>query len=222
MKKTASLRLLVALSMAAVAGPAVAGAQQTNRRSRGGAVVEGGAKDEVELACDLLELRPGMVVAEVGAGSGSFALQLAEHVRPGGHVYVNELGDPSVSAIKRRIAAAGVDDVEAVKGDVDDTNLPEGQIDALMMRRVYHMMTDPGSMNRSFFRALKPGGRMLIIEGYPQNGRNAPGVPANRSGMGIDSRIAIDEVEAVGFELVRVVDPWPNVGYAMLFRKPAV
>lgn len=219
MKIGTSSPLLVALSMGILAVPVVAQAQRSMRRGRHSAM-RGGSDSEVESAAEALQLQPGMVVAEIGAGSGLFALRLAEYVRPEGRVYANDLGARQVSGIRRRIAEAGVEDVVAVRGAVDDANLPDGGIDALTMRMVYHMMTDPESMNRSFFRALRPGGRMLIIEGYPKNGPNAEGVPANRSGMGIDSTIAIAEVESAGFELVRVIERWPNVGYAMVFRKP--
>lgn len=185
-----------------------------------GATARAGMSAEVDLAARALALTPGMVVAEIGAGSGRFALQLAEFVRPGGRVYVNDLGRRQIQAIEQRIANAGVDDVIAVQGAVDDTNLPAGEMDALTMRMVYHMMTDPEPMDRSFFRALKPGGTMLVIEGYPKNGPNARGVPANRSGMGIDPQIAIDEITGAGFEFVKTIDPWPSIGYAMVFRKP--
>lgn len=177
--------------------------------------------NEVELIAEALALEPGMVLAEVGAGNGRFSVRLADYVGPAGRVYANELGDRRIRGIEQMIAQSGVENVIAVEGAVDDTNLPEGEIDALTMRMVYHMMTDPEPMNRSFFRALKPGGTMLIIDGYPKNGRNAPGVPANRSGMGIDPDITIDEVTSAGFEFVRLIEQWPNVGYALVFRKPA-
>jgi predicted methyltransferase len=76
-------------------------------------------------------------------------------------------------------------------------------------------------MAKSFFRALKPGGVLLILEGDPQpRGRNAPGVPANRAGMGIDQQIVMDELTAVGFEFVRRVPDWVGSDYALVFCKP--
>jgi SAM-dependent methyltransferase len=179
------------------------------------------ATNEVDLVAEVLDLQPGMVFAEIGAGNGRFSVRLADYVGPEGRVYANELGERRIRGIERMIEQAGTENVVAVAGEVDDTNLPEGEIDALMMRMVYHMMTDPEPMNRSFFRALKPSGTMLIIDGYPKSGPDAPGVPENRSGMGIDPDITIEEVTSAGFEYVRLIERWPNVGYALVFRKPA-
>ena len=78
-------------------------------------------------------------------------------------------------------------------------------------------------MANSFFRSLKPGGMLLIMEGDPQPGRsNAKGVPANRAGMGIDPQIVIDELSAAGFVFDRRVPDWVGSDYALLFRKPAL
>ena len=109
----------------------------------------------------------------------------------------------------------------AVQGAVDDINLPDDCCDAMMMRMVYHMLTDPEPMARSFYRALKPGGVLAILEGDPEPGDdNARGVPANRAGMGIDLRIVVDELAVAGFELDREIPDWTGADYALVFRKP--
>lgn len=176
---------------------------------------------EIELAVGALGLEPGKTVAEIGAGDARFSFRFAEVVGPDGRVYANELGASNARRIRQEAERRELANVVAVEGAVDDTKLPDACCDAVMMRHVYHMLTQPEAMARSFFRALKPGGVLLILEGNPQPGRrNAPGVPANRAGMGIDARIVIDELAAAGFEFDRRVDDWTGSDYALVFRRP--
>jgi predicted methyltransferase len=88
-------------------------------------------------------------------------------------------------------------------------------------RMVYHMLTDPEPMARSFYHALKPGGVLAILEGDPEPGQdNARGVQSNRAGMGIDPQIVIAELAEVGFQLDRHIKDWTGADYALVFRKP--
>lgn len=191
--------------------------QRRNRRSRR----EARRREEIERTIEVLDLQEGDVVAEIGAGDGRFSLRFAEVVGDDGRVYANELDDDDVERIGRRAAEAGLDNLVGVQGAVDDTNLPEACCDAMMMRMVYHMLTDPEPMARSFYRALEPGGVLVILDGDPEPGQdNARGVPDNRAGMGIDPQIVIDELTAVGFELDRHIPDWTGADYALVFRKP--
>jgi predicted methyltransferase len=177
---------------------------------------------EIELAVTALELAPGDAVAEIGAGDARFSFRFADIVGPQGRVYANELGASSVRRITQEVERRQLPMVVAVEGAADQTNLPDGCCDAMMMRHVYHMLTQPQPMAASFFRALKPGGLLLILEGDPQPGRrNAAGVPANRAGMGIDPQIVIEELSAAGFTFDRRVPDWAGSDYALVFRKPA-
>jgi predicted methyltransferase len=176
---------------------------------------------EIELAVTALALEPGDSVAEIGAGDARFSFRFAQVVGPVGRVFANELGERNANRIRQEAERRELPNVVAVEGALDDTKLPDDCCDAMMMRHVYHMLTQPEPMAKSFFRALKPGGVLLILEGNPQpRGRNAPGVPANRAGMGIDGQIVIDELAAAGFEFDRRVPEWVGSDYALLFRKP--
>jgi predicted methyltransferase len=181
----------------------------------------GGRSGEIDLAVSTLDLRPGQIVAEIGAGDARFSFRFAEVVGPEGRVYANELGEANASRIREAAAKRELANLIAVAGEVDQTNLPEGCCDAMVMRHVYHMLTQPEPMAKSFFKSLRPGGTLLILEGNPQpNRRNAQGVPANRAGMGIDPAIVIEELSAVGFEFDRRVPDWVGSDYALAFRKP--
>jgi predicted methyltransferase len=194
---------------------------ETAQRQRRGRNRDAQQRQEIERTIELLGLKAGEAVAEIGAGDGQFSLRFAEVVGPNGRVYANELDADDVARIRRSAERADLDNLVAVRGAVDDTKLPDGCCDAMMMRRVYHMMTNPVPMSESFFRALKPGGRLAILEGDPEPGRrNADGVPSNRSGMGIDPQIVIDELADVGFVFDRHVEDWSGADYALLFHKP--
>jgi predicted methyltransferase len=197
----------------AVALPAAAASQPRARSER--------SAREVELAIEALGLKAGDTIAEVGAGDARFSFRFAEVVGPKGRVYANELGASRVRRIQETAEQRHLANVIAVEGAVDDTKLPDSCCDHIMMRHVYHMLTDPEPMTRSFYRALKPGGTLLILEGDPQPGRaNASGVPANRAGMGIDPQIVIEELSAAGFAFERRVADWVGSDYALAFRKP--
>lgn len=213
--------LLAALSVIGAGGalvlePIYADAPGQRRRGH-----EDRHAQEIARTIEVLELETGDIVAEIGAGRGSFSMRFAEIVGPSGRVYANELDGSDVERIRERAAEAGRDNLVAVRGATDDTNLADACCDAMMMRMVYHMLTDPMPMARSFYRALAPGGLLLILEGDPQPGdKNARGVPDNRAGMGIDPRIVIEELTEVGFELDRHIPDWVGTDYALLFRKP--
>jgi len=210
-----SVMCCVATLTAALGSSTGASAAQRDRGTR--------QTEEIEQAIKVLGLERGHAVAEIGAGDGRFSLRFAEVVGQTGKVFANELSESSLRRIREQAEERGLDTLTAVLGDVDDTKLPDACCDAMMMRMVYHMLTQPEPMARSFFRALKPGGRLLVLEGDPEPGRrNARGVPANRAGMGIDPQIVIDELTEVGFVLSRQIPDWVGADYALVFEKPAM
>jgi predicted methyltransferase len=122
-----------------------------------------------------LQLRPGMTVAEIGAGAGRLTVEIARVVGPDGHVYSNELDTARHGAIRAAAERAGLANVTVVEGRAADANLSEACCDAIFMRDVYHHFTEPGPMTASLWRALKPGGRIAIIDFPPRTGRGSHG-----------------------------------------------
>ena len=113
-----------------------------------------------------------------------------------------------------------------VTGRENDTELSPDCCDGIFLRQVYHHLTDPFAMDRSLYRASRPGGRLAIIDFEPNQlpGQPAPpGVPANRGGHGVPKKIVAKELTEAGFVLVKTVD-WPISRvirhYCMLFIKP--
>jgi SAM-dependent methyltransferase len=130
--------------------------------------------------------------------------------------------------IRALVAAAGLQNVTVVQAHARDTGLPTNCCDAVVLRRVYHHLSDPLVTNRDLLRALRPGGVLAIIDFPPMLSCLWPwppnGVPQNRGGHGIAVHLVVEEVTASGFELVKVIEDWPGrsplASYCIVFRKP--
>jgi SAM-dependent methyltransferase len=176
----------------------------------------------------VLALKPGLTVADVGAGRGEATLALAAEVGPGGRVFSTEIAPEAREQIRAAVAAARIDTVTVVHAQARDTGLPAGCCDAVLLRRVYHHLTDPASINNDLLRALRPGGVLAIIDFPPMLSWLWPwapaGAPPNRGGHGVPVHLVVEEVTASGFELVQVIDDWPGRGplasYCVVFRRP--
>jgi ubiquinone/menaquinone biosynthesis C-methylase UbiE len=186
-------------------------------------LIHGTTADEVERLAAWLEVKPGTRVADLGAGDGTFAVALARRVGSSGHVYATELEDEQVAEIRRAATEAGLSNVTVIKGAVARTNLPEGCCDVLFSRVVYHHLTEPAAINSDIFRALRPGGRLVVIDFEPGGIMNWIGRPetADRhGGHGTPKQTVVKEVTAAGFQLMRGPESWRGRTYAALFQRP--
>jgi predicted methyltransferase len=180
------------------------------------------ASESARLAT-LLELRPGMTVAEIGAGTGQFSVAIARHLGPTGHMFSTELDKYRLEDIKRAVRAAGLRTVEVIEAAETATELPAGSCDAIFMRRVYHHLTHPAQIDASLFGALRPAGLLAVVDFEPRGGSAPPGVPATRGGGdGVRPEMVVDEVTAAGFAHVRTIRDWPGNMYLVLLRKPSL
>jgi protein-L-isoaspartate O-methyltransferase len=179
--------------------------------------------EEVARIVELLHLAPGMRVADVGAGDGEWTEALARAVGETGHVYATEIEQDLVDEVRERAAAAGLDNVTAVLGDDRRTGLEEDCCDAILLRLVYHHFTDPAAMRRSLLAALRPGGRLAVIDLAPQKDwRHLEGVP-DRGGHGIPVEDLIAEMTAAGFAVEAVHPDWRSDDedrYCVVFAAP--
>ena len=168
-------------------------------------------------------LDSGMDVAEIGAGKGDLSLLAARRVGPSGHFWSTEIDRDRVTEIRRRAEKEGLKNITVLEGGESDTNLSSECCDVLFLRGVYHHFTRPVEMDASMFRALRPGGRLAVIDFAPR-WYLAPwkprGVPANRGGHGIPSRVLIDELQGVGFLAAQVIEHWPGRMYCVVVQKP--
>ena len=171
---------------------------------------------------DALALRPGLTVAEIGAGKGKMAVEMARRLEPGGALIATEIEQKKRDSIQRRAREHGLSNVQVVEADEHSTNLPDRCCDAIFMRHVYHHFTDPDALARSLFRALKPGGRIGIVD---TDGKlwflpRPNGVPSNRGGHGMPLRLLIGEMTQAGFTLVSSQEKFSRGAYLAVFSKP--
>ena len=183
-----------------------------------------GATDEEDARIvQALGLRPGMVAADVGAGTGRYTVGLARAVSPGGRVYATEIEQRHLDEITSRMSSEGVGNVTPVLGDQVSTGLPEACCDRVLLRLVYHHFAEPQAMQRSLWSALRPGGLIAVIDVPPKKGWPVVAGAPERGGHGIEAAELVADMRRAGFEVVAQHDDWPaeTDSYCVVFRRPA-
>jgi SAM-dependent methyltransferase len=122
------------------------------------------AEERPDLLIAGLGLKPGMVVADIGAGTGYHVRRIARLVGPGGHVHAVDVQPEMISLLRASVAREGLGNVTPVLAAPTDARLQAGAIDLAVMVDVYHEFEFPEEMVSSIVRALKPGGRLVYVE----------------------------------------------------------
>jgi predicted methyltransferase len=144
--------------------------------------------------------RAGMSVADIGAGTGLFTREFARVVGPSGKVYAVDISKTFVDNIQRTAREQGLGNVTGIVNTQDDTRLPPASIDLAFVCDTYHHFERPRAMLDSIRRALRPGGRLIVIDFERVEGRSSSWVLGHvRAGR----EQVIREVEAAGFRFVR-------------------
>lgn len=162
------------------------------------AIFETPGRDErlqIGRVMDLLGITPGKSVADVGAGSGWFTVRAARRVGPSGTVYAEDINPKAIETIEARAQREKLSDVRTVLGTPDDVKLQPGSVDAVLLLKVYHEIAHPAVVMRELRAALKPGGRIGIID---RNGNGAD--------HGLDRAVVEREMRADGFTLKEKYD----------------
>jgi len=177
-------------------------------------------RQEIARLAELMHWKSGTIVADIGAGDGSFSFVAAEKVGPTGRVYATEIDTDKLKQILAEVLKRKLSNVVVVEGTVDDTKLPSDCCDAIYLRHVYHHLTQPGEFDRNLVRSLKPGARLAIID-FPANGNLDPveGVPKNRGGHGIPQKVVVDELTSAGLQVEKMVNDWSSNDYCVVFVK---
>jgi ubiquinone/menaquinone biosynthesis C-methylase UbiE len=160
-----------------------------------------------------LPLQPTDAVADIGAGTGYFSFRLAARV-PEGKVYAVDIQQEMLDVIERRKTAGQGSNVVGVLGTERDPKLPDNALDLILMVDAYHEFEYPREMGEAMVRALKPGGRIALVE-YRAEDDNVPIKPLHK----MTQAQAKKEMAALGVTWERTVDalPWQHL---MFFVKP--
>jgi len=159
-------------------------------------------------AIDALKLEPGMVVADIGAGSGYYASRMARRVGPSGRVYATDIQQGMIDLLDRRIRSEGLANVTTVLGGMDDPKLPPNSIDLAIMVDVYHELQQPQIFLQRLKTTFKPGGRLVLLE-FRKEDPKVPILEVHKMSVAEVKQ----ELEAEGFVLDRVIDvlPWQHI-----------
>jgi SAM-dependent methyltransferase len=151
-----------------------------------------------ELILDLLGIRPGLVIGEVGAGRGRVTVHLAARVGKGGKVYANDIDRSSIEYLKKRCQRQNLDNVTTILSLPDDARFPSNTLDLAVMTWVYHHVDKPVPLLKRLLPSLKPWGFVAMIEPKPEE-TEKDRKPLTRESVGEDA-------EAAGFTLDAVIE----------------
>lgn len=165
-------------------------------------------EESTTTAVRALGLEAGQVVADVGAGSGYYTVRMARAVGPTGKVIATDIQPGMLDILRRRLEREKLSNVELVLGTADDPRLPENSLDLALMVDVYHELSAPQAFVRKLRAALKPSGRLVLLE-FRKEDPNIPIRPEHK--MSIAEVKA--ELEPEGFKLSTVLNdlPWQHI-----------
>jgi len=166
-------------------------------------------------ALDALHLQPGMVVGDVGAGSGFMSLKMAKRVGPSGKVYAEDIQPEMLRLLRQNASKAKATNVETVLGTETDPRLPAGQLDLILLADVYHEFSQPQKMLQNIREALKPEGRLVLLE-YRKEDPSIPIRPEHKMSV----QEVKTELEAEGFRMDQVLEILPRQ-HILILKKAA-
>jgi ubiquinone/menaquinone biosynthesis C-methylase UbiE len=167
---------------------------------------------EREERCSLLlanlGLKPGMTVCDMGCGNGFYSLPIARLVGPTGRVLAVDIQPEMLNMLEEREAAEERTNIDTILGLLHDPKLPEGTVDLILLVDVYHEFSHPEQMLTAMRRALKPDGRIALVE-YRAEDPNVPIKPLHK----MSKQQILKEFPANGFKLVKEFDrlPWQHL-----------
>jgi ubiquinone/menaquinone biosynthesis C-methylase UbiE len=221
--KRAGLVALLALAgglSAQVASQANSGYQTPQQREAVAKGLADPARDEKQKPRELLkamEVRPGMTVADVGTGIGYMLPFISRWVGPNGHVIAEDIFDDFLDSAKQRVKNQKLENVTFIKGTEKDPMLPEGAVDIVLALDVYHHFDFPDKMLAAIHKALKPDGKLVVVEYY----KRQEAMPNGRAltHIRLDMPDVIKEVEANHFHLLSEREHIPDSQYMLILRK---
>jgi precorrin-6B methylase 2 len=173
-------------------------------------------EERTDLLLTALDLKPGMVVADVGAGSGYFSWRMAQKVAPSGKIFATDIQPEMLELLMSQMKRRKVESIVVpVLGTVQDPKLPENSTDLILLVDVYHELDFPYEMTQAMIRGLKPGGQLVLVEYRGED----PNVPIKKlhkmTAVQVKKEMAIHPLT---FD--RVIETLPQQ-HILIFRKNA-
>ena len=168
-----------------------------------------------------MDVKPGAVVADVGAGRGFYTVRLSRAVGDEGRVFAVDVNARTLRQLRDLVEEDGLANVAVVEGAYDDPRLPGGALDAALIVNAYHEMTEHQAMLAHLRTALKPGGRLVIVEPISASRRTASRAEQTRQHE-IAPDLVQEDARAAGFRVLTIEDPFANYrnSYYMLVLTP--
>jgi predicted methyltransferase len=203
---TRSLRAIAAIGVMALTAPLLAQHDEAQRGTMESRREEWQKVDEVFKA---MGIKPGAVVADIGAGGGFFTARLSRAVGPQGRVYAVDVSARALRDLRQRVTDEQLSNVEVIEGGADDPRLPAGTIDAALIVNAYHEMNEHHAMLTKIKAALKPDGRLVILEPIAATRRGSSRADQIRT-----HEIAVEyvqkEAREAGFRVMTLQDPFTS------------
>ena len=171
-------------------------------------------EERTDLLVKNLDLKPNEIVADIGAGSGYFTFRMAKLV-PEGKAYAVDISKEMLTIVKGRIGKFKTENVIPVLSTITDVKLPENSVDCVLIVDAYHEFSHPREMALSILKALKPGGRLVLIEYRLED----PKVPIKRLHKMTQAQ-SKKEMKSIGFDWKETRDMLPQQHF-MVYLKPA-
>jgi ubiquinone/menaquinone biosynthesis C-methylase UbiE len=195
MKKALLRNLVIILIVLFIASNSVGGAQQEKDYTRSDEVWLN-KEQPPERIMDAIGLKPGMVIGDIGAGWGRFAVWFADRVGETGKVYANDIDTGALSRLAKRCKDHGFKNVIVCHGEVVDPNIPPGVLDIAFMINVYHHLEKPVELVRNLAPTLKPDGVLVIVEHSPEK--------SGSSSHSTSQEKVVEQTGQAGFELIKI------------------
>jgi len=145
---------------------------------------------QINRVMDLLAIKPGRSVADIGAGSGWFTVRAARRLVSSGTVYAVDINPKAIQYIEQRAKKEQLYNIKTILSTPDDPQLPSDSVDAVLLLKTYHEIAHPIALLRNLRSSLKPGAKIGIID---RNG--------NGENHGVSKDVVIREAAQAGYEL---------------------
>jgi predicted methyltransferase len=181
----------------------IVAAQWSNEKERDKA-------DEFGQVARLMQVAPGDTVADIGAGAGYYVFRFARLVGPQGRVFAEDITPDYLADLEKRVQASGQSNIIVVRGEAHDPRLPPASVDAAVLVHMYHEITQPYGLLHNLAAAMKPGGRVGIVD--------ADAIPSRH---GTPPKLLRCELAAAGYKELSMQTLNGGGRYLAIFEAPA-